>query len=65
MMLTFLSAPAEMMKAAVWVFLVVVPLIWLDDHLKVRRVLRGELSFREQRDVEEILAELKSSEQAL
>lgn len=38
----FLSGPETLMISAVWVFLLVPPLVWLDSHLKVRQVMRLE-----------------------
>ena len=42
MTLTFFSAVWTLLRAAPWVFLVVVALIWLDERLKRRRLLREE-----------------------
>ena len=42
MTLTFISASWTLLCAAPWVFFVVVALIWLDERLKRRRLLRED-----------------------
>ena len=36
MLFSFLSGPITLLRAALWVFFLVVPLVWLDNYVKRR-----------------------------